>query len=68
VVIVTADEDDSSQGNKVLTVVMHAGDPHRVVTTHLTHYSWTRYMAQITGTTALLAGANAPDMQAAFGL
>jgi acid phosphatase len=68
VVIVTADEDDSSQGNKVLTVVMHAGTAHRVVTTHLTHYSWTRYMAQITATTPLLSGATAPDMKAAFGI
>jgi hypothetical protein len=68
VVIVTADEDDSSQGNKVLTVVLHTGTAHRVVTTHLTHYSWTRYMAQITTTTPLLAGATAPDMRAAFGI
>jgi phosphatidylinositol-3-phosphatase len=68
VIIVTADEDNGTSANKVLTVVCHAGTAHRVVTTHLTHYSWTKYMAQVTGTTPLLAGASAPDMKAAFGL
>jgi phosphatidylinositol-3-phosphatase len=68
VIIVTADEDNGTSTNKVLTVVCHAGTAHRVVTTHLTHYSWTKYMAQVTGTTPLLAGASAPDMKAAFGL
>lgn len=68
VVVVTADEDDRTQGNKVLTVVMHAGTPHRVVTTALTHYSLTRYYAQVNGTTPLCNAATAPDMRAAFGL
>ena len=67
VVVVTADEDDGTQGNKVLTVVMHAGTPHRVVTTALTHYSLTRYYAQVNGTTPLLKAGTAPDMRAAFG-
>jgi acid phosphatase len=40
----------------------------KVVTTALTHYSLTRYYAQVLGSTPLAAGAQAPDMKAAFGL
>ncbi len=39
-----------------------------VVTTALTHYSLTKYYAQVLGATPLGAGAKAPDMKAAFGL
>lgn len=67
-IIVTADEDDKSSGNKVLTVVMHVGLSGKVVTTPLTHYSLTKYYAQVLGVTPLLNGVNAPDMKAAFGL
>ncbi len=68
VVIVTADEDDRSSNNAVLTSVLSTRLSAKVVSSHLTHYSWTRYMAQVIGTTPLLAGANAPDMKTAFGL
>ncbi len=70
VVVVTADEDDHTVGNdnKVLTVVLHPGLSHVVVDTPLTHYSLTRYYAQVLGTEPLLEGGTAPDMQAAFGL
>lgn len=68
VVVVTADEDDKASGNKVFTVVMHASLNGVVVSTPLTHYSLTRFFAQITGTTPLLAAKTAPDMKAAFGL
>ncbi len=68
VVIVTADEDDRSSNNAVLTSVLSTKLSAKVVGSHLTHYSWTRYMAQVIGTTPLLAGANAPDMKTAFGL
>lgn len=68
VVVVTADEDDKKSGNKVFTVVMQAGLSGKVVTTALTHYSLTKYFAQITGTTPVLAGKTSPDMKAAFGL
>jgi hypothetical protein len=40
-IIVLADENDSTQGNKVLTTVIHRSQSHRVVTTALTHYSLT---------------------------
>lgn len=67
-VVVTADEDDKASGNKVLTVVMHAGMTPTVVSTPLTHYSLTRYYAQVLGVTPLGVGASAPDMKVAFGL
>ncbi len=68
VVVVTADEDDRLNDNNVLTVVMHAGMSSEVVTTPLTHYSLTRYYAQVLGVSPLRNGATAPDMRAAFGL
>lgn len=68
VVVVTADEDDRYNNNNVLTVVMQAGMSSEIVTTPLTHYSLTRYYAQVLGVTPLGNGATAPDMQAAFGL
>lgn len=48
-VIVTADEDDQTAGNKVATVVMHAGMHHRRVTTPLNHYSLTGYIEHVLG-------------------
>lgn len=68
VVVVTADEDDKHSGNVVLTSVLTPRIAHKVVTTPLTHYSLTRYIAQVLGVTPLENGATAPDMRAAFGL
>lgn len=67
-VVVTADEDDESSGNTVLTVVLHAKSPGGVVTAHLTHYSLSRLYSQIIGVRPLADASTAPDMQAAFGL
>jgi hypothetical protein len=67
-VVVTADEDDKSSGNSVLTSVLSMRLSHKVVTTHLTHYSLTRYIAQVLGVAPLRNGRSAPDMKAAFGL
>lgn len=68
VVVVTADEDDKASGNAVLTSVLTTALSHRVVDTPLTHYSLTRFIAQVLGVTPLHQGADAPDMQRAFGL
>ena len=68
VVVVTADEDDQHAGNNVLTSVLTPRISHKVVSTPLTHYSLTRYIAQVLGVTPLHNGATAPDMKAAFGL
>ncbi len=68
VVVVTADEDNKSSGNTVLTSVLSPALSHKVVDTPLTHYSLTRYIAQVLGVTPLQKGVDAPDMKAAFGL
>jgi acid phosphatase len=68
VVVVTADEDDKHAGNTVLTSVLTPRLHHKVVTTPLTHYSLTRYIAQVLHRPPLRNGATAPDMRAAFGL
>jgi phosphatidylinositol-3-phosphatase len=70
VIILTADEDDRTVGNKnkVLTVVLWAGLQAKASNYYLTHYSLTRYYAQVLGVTPLLNGATAPDMKTAFGL
>ena len=46
-VVLTADEDDHTQGNKVLTVVIHPSQGHHVVGTRLTHYSLTRLYDEV---------------------
>lgn len=68
VVVVTADEDDKSSGNTVLTSVLTPALSGKVVDTPLTHYSLTRYVAKVLGVDPLRNGAAAPDMKAAFGL
>ena len=67
-VVLTADEDDHTQGNTVLTVVIHPSQDHRVVTTRLTHYSLTRLYDEVAGLPVLRGAATAPSMATAFGL
>lgn len=67
-VVVTADEDDRHSGNVVLTSVLSTHLSGKVVSTHLTHYSLTRYIAEVLGVTPLGDGRTAPDMKSAFGL
>lgn len=69
-VVVTADEDDQTQSNKVLTTVLQSSldGAHQVVSTALTHYSLSRMLSQVSGSTGLNNAASAPDMAAAFGL
>jgi acid phosphatase len=68
VVVVTADEDDKHSGNVVLTSVLTPRLHHRMVTSPLTHYSLTRFIAQVLGVKPLQNGATAPDLKTAFGL
>jgi acid phosphatase len=68
VVVVTADEDDSSSGNRVLTVVIAPGVSHRVVGTPLTHYSLTRLYDEVIGAAPLREAATAASLAQAFGL
>lgn len=67
-IIITFDEDDSSQGNKVPFVVI---DPHvaaKSVTATFNHYSLARWLENNAGVTTLRNAATAPDLRAAFGL
>ena len=69
-VVVTADEDDRSSGNTVLTVVLHASldGSGLVVSTPLTHYSLSRLCSDVVGAPPLRRAATAPDLAAAFHL
>ena len=67
-VIITADEDDGSQGNKVLTTVIHPSQTHRVVSTGLSHYSLAKLMTDLVDAPCLGAGCNAPNAATVFGL
>ena len=68
VVVFTADEDDHSEGNRVLTVVAHQGQEGKVVSTPLTHYSLSRLYSEVTGTSPLGEARTAPSMAEAFDL
>jgi hypothetical protein len=67
-VVITADEDDSHHGNKVLTVVAAPGVTRIVVTAALTHYSLTGLYDDVIGAPKLRDAATAPSFAAAFGL
>jgi acid phosphatase len=65
-IVVTADEDDHHEGNKVLTVVASRYQSHRVVSTALSHYSLTRFIGDVAGTRYLRKAATAHSMKRAF--
>jgi acid phosphatase len=67
-IVITADEDDSSSGNRVLTVVIAPGVRHVVVSTPLTHYSLARTYAEVSGTAPLREAGSATSLATAFGL
>jgi acid phosphatase len=67
-IVITADEDDRSQGNKVLTVVARRHLHHVVTRTRLTHFSLCRLYTQVLGVEPLREAAQARSMAKAFGL
>jgi hypothetical protein len=67
-VVLTADEDDHSDGNRVLTTVIHPSQRHRVVTTQLNHYSLTRLYDEVAGLPYLHGAASAPSIAKSFRL
>jgi phosphatidylinositol-3-phosphatase len=67
-VVLTADEDDASEANTVLTVVIHPSQGANVVTSPLTHYSLTRLYEEVSGMGYLFGAESAPSMTTAFGL
>jgi hypothetical protein len=69
-VVVTADEDNGTTANTVLTTVItrQLDNKHKVVTTGLNHYSLSRLHTQVAHTACLRNGCTASDLAAAFGL
>ena len=63
--VTDADEDDRHSGNTVLTVVIHPGQHHRVVTEPLDHYALYGLYLDVLG---LSEGSRAGTMATAFGL
>jgi acid phosphatase len=69
VVVITADEDDQSGDNRVLTVVATRGMPaHQVVGTPLTHLSLSRLYSEVLHVAPLRGAASAPSLATAFHL
>ena len=69
VVVITADEDDHSGDNRVLTVVASRDMPaHQVVGTPLSHLSLSRLYAEVLHFVPLRDAAGAPSMAQAFHL
>ncbi|WP_240755761.1 alkaline phosphatase family protein [Nocardioides iriomotensis] len=67
-VVLTADEDDRSGDNTVLTVVIHPSQHHNVVSAPLNHYALTRLYAEVAHTTPPFKAADAPSLADSFGL
>ena len=67
-VVLTADEDDHSQDNKILTVVVHPSQHAHVVQVRLDHYSLTRLYEDVVHAPHLFHAAGAASMSDAFGL
>lgn len=67
-IVLTADEDDGSQDNTVLTVVAHPSLHHAVVGAPLSQLSLSRLYSEVLGTPPLREAATAPSMAAAFHL
>jgi acid phosphatase len=67
-IVITADEDDGSQGNAVLTTMVYPSVRGVVTRTGLTHYSLCRLYTQVLGLAPLRHAKRAPSMARAFGL
>ncbi len=67
-VVLTADEDDRTSSNRVLTVVAHPSLHAKIVSTPLSHYSLSRLLSEVVGAPPLFEAAAAPSMSTAFGL
>ena len=67
-IVVTADEDDRNQHNRVLTVVARKGLDGVVVSEPLTHYSLSRSLSEVAGASPLGNARAASGLIEAFGL
>jgi phosphatidylinositol-3-phosphatase len=68
VVVITADEDDRSQDNLVLTTVLHPSLRHVVVDQPLSHLSLSRFLSEVAQQPPLRDAAGAPSLGDAFQL
>jgi len=68
VVVVTADEDNRNEGNRVFTAVLNPALSGRVVTTPLNHFGLSRSLARYGHTPPLRDARAATDVLAQFGL
>ena len=66
-IVITFDEDDNTAGNTVLTTVIAPTVQHVISATPLTHYSLTRYLAEISTISPPGEAAAAPSLRSAFG-
>jgi phosphatidylinositol-3-phosphatase len=67
-IVITADENDGSPGNRVLTVVVHPSVQGVVTSAALNHLSLCRLYTQVLGVPALRHARHAQSMSKAFGL
>ena len=67
-IVITFDEDDNSGDNTVLTTVIAPTVHHVSAAGPLTHYSLTRYLAELAGTPPPGEAATAVSLGNAFGL
>jgi len=67
-VVVTFDEDDHTADNLVLAAVIAPTVSHVVAGAPLTHYSLSRYLAELGGASPLGDAATAASLSTAFGL
>ncbi len=67
-VVITADEDDTTANNTVLTTVLDPSQNHHLVTTPLNHYSLTGLLNSVGHSRCLAAACTAPNMAQAFNL
>lgn len=67
-VVLTADEDDHSQGNRVLTMVVHPALDAKVVKRRLGHYALSRSLSEVVGRAPLRKAKGARSVLKAFGL
>jgi acid phosphatase len=67
-IVITFDEDDLSQGNTVLTVVVHPRLSGRVVTAGVTHYNLSAWLSRVAGGYPLRSAAGKTSLGRYFGL
>jgi acid phosphatase len=68
VVVITFDEVEGTGTGSILTVLVHPSVRGRVVTSGLSHLSWSRWMTDLVGAAPLRQAAGATSLGRAFGM